>query len=138
VEDYLDALAWGDSIGGLRSLIARADANTALLTDWVDRTDWIDFLAVEPATRSNTSVCLVIVDPQVRKLDGSAQAAFAKSISDALETEGVAYDIAPHRDAPPGLRIWCGATVEPHSLVALFPWLEWAFAAAKAGLRKAA
>jgi len=138
VEDYLDALAWGDSIGGLKSLIARADANTALLTEWVNRTDWIDFLAVEPATRSNTSVCLVIVDPEVRRLDSSAQSAFAKSISDTLETEGVAYDIAPHRDAPPGLRIWCGATVEPHSLAALFPWLEWAFAAAKAGLRKAA
>jgi len=138
VEDYLDALAWADSVGGLKGLIKRADTNTALLSDWVNRTDWVDFLAVDAATRSNTSVCLVVVDPDVRKLDAGAQAAFAKSISDILEAEAVAFDIAPHRDAPPGLRIWCGATVEPEGLRALFPWLDWAYATAKAGLRKAA
>jgi phosphoserine aminotransferase len=138
VEDYLDALAWADSVGGLKDLIRRADANTALLSDWVNRTAWVDFLAVDPATRSNTSVCLVVVDAEVQKLDAGAQAAFAKSISDTLEAEGVAFDIAPHRDAPPGLRIWCGATVEPESLKALLPWLDWAYATAKAGLRKAA
>jgi phosphoserine aminotransferase len=138
VEDYLDALGWADSIGGLKALIKRADTNTALLSKWVERTAWIDFLARNPATRSNTSVCLVVVDSEVLALDSSGQAAFARSISDMLETEGVAFDIAPHRDAPPGLRIWCGATVEPESLTALLPWLDWAHATAKAGLRKAA
>jgi phosphoserine aminotransferase len=138
VEDYLDALGWADSIGGLPALIKRADSNTALLSKWVERTAWIDFLARDPATRSNTSVCLVVVDPEVPALDSDGQAAFAKSISDTLEAEGVAFDIAPHRDAPPGLRIWCGATVEPENLSALLPWLDWAYATAKAGLRKAA
>jgi phosphoserine aminotransferase len=138
VEDYLDALAWADSIGGLEGLFARADSNTGLLSAWVERTDWVDFLARDPATRSNTSVCLVVVDPAVRALDPGAQAAFAKSLSDRLEAEGVAFDIAPHRDAPPGLRIWCGATVELKNLEALLPWLDWAFVEAKAGLRKAA
>lgn len=138
VEDYLDALAWADSIGGLPALLARADANTKLLSDWVEKTPWIDFLARDPKTRSNTSVCLVVVDPEVRSLDAGAQAAFAKSLSDTLESEGVAFDIASYRDAPPGLRIWCGGTVEKDSLAALLPWLDWAFATAKAGLRKAA
>jgi phosphoserine aminotransferase len=98
----------------------------------------VDFLARDPATRSNTSVCLIIVDPDVQALDAAAQAAFAGSISDLLESEGAAFDIAPYRDAPPGLRIWCGATVEAENLAALLPWLEWAFATAKAELRKAA
>ena len=138
VEDYLDAIAWADSIGGLKALIARADANTRLLSDWVERTEWVDFLARDPATRSNTSVCLVVVDPAVRALDAGAQAAFAKSLVELLDAEAVAFDIAPHRDAPPGLRIWCGATVEQSNLEALLPWLDWAFAEAKAGLRKAA
>lgn len=138
VEDYLDALAWADSIGGLPALVARADANTALLSEWVERTPWIDFLARHPSIRSNTSVCLVVTDPDVRALDAASQAAFAKSLSDMLEVEGVAYDIAPHRDAPPGLRIWCGGTVELSNVAALLPWLDWAFATAKAGLRKAA
>jgi phosphoserine aminotransferase len=138
VEDYLDALAWADSVGGLPALIARADANTKLLSDWVEKTSWIDFLACDPKTRSNTSVCLVVADPEVRALDANAQAAFAKSLSDMLEVEGAAFDIASYRDAPPGLRIWCGGTVELSSLAALLPWLDWAFAAAKAGLRKAA
>ena len=138
VEDYLDALSWADSIGGLKALIKRADINTALLSKWVENAAWIDFLARDPATRSNTSVCLVVVDPEVLALDSVGQAAFAKSISDHLESEGVAFDIAPHRDAPPGLRIWCGATVEPENLTALLPWLDWAYATAKAGLRRAA
>ncbi len=138
VEDYLDALAWADSIGGLAALIARADANTALLSDWVATTPWVDFLAHDPKTRSNTSVCLVVVDPQVSALDAAAQAAFAKSLSDLLESEAVAFDVASYRDAPPGLRIWCGATVQQADIAALLPWLDWAFATAKAGLRKAA
>jgi phosphoserine aminotransferase len=138
VEDYLDALAWADSIGGLKTLIARADANTAVLSNWVEQADWVDFLARDPKTRSNTSVCLVVVDPAVRALDAKAQAAFAKSLSDLLEAEAVAFDIASYRDAPPGLRIWCGGTVETSSLEALLPWLDWAFAEAKTGLRKAA
>ncbi len=138
LEDYLDALAWADSIGGIEALVARADANTKVLSDWVERTEWIDFLAGDPATRSNTSVCLVVVDPDVTSLDAGAQAAFAKALSDRLDAEGVAYDIASYRDAPPGLRIWCGGTVERANLEALLPWLDWAFAEAKAGLRKAA
>jgi phosphoserine aminotransferase len=138
VEDYLDALAWADSIGGLDALIARADANAALLDTWVARTGWIDYLARDPATRSNTSVCLTIVDPAVTALDAKAQAAFAKSIVDILEAEGVAYDIGSYRDAPPGLRIWCGSTVEAENLKALFPWLDWAYAMAARALARAA
>jgi phosphoserine aminotransferase len=138
VEDYLDALGWADSIGGLPALIDRADANSATLAEWVEKTPWIDFLARDPRTRSNTSVCLVVVDPDVRALDANAQAAFAKSLSDVLEVEGVAFDIASYRDAPPGLRIWCGGTVEQASLSALLPWLDWAYAGARATLAKAA
>jgi phosphoserine aminotransferase len=138
VEDYLDALAWADSIGGLDALVARADANTAVIAEWVARTDWADFLARDPATRSNTSVCLTIVDPEVQALPADAQAAFAKSLATLLDTEGVAYDVGAYRDAPPGLRIWCGATVETSDVEALLPWLDWAFATAKSGLRKAA
>jgi phosphoserine aminotransferase len=138
VEDYLDALAWAGSIGGLDALIARADANTALVAEWVARTPWIDFLARDPATRSNTSVCLTIVDPAVTALDASGQGAFAKSIVSLLESEGAAYDIGAHRDAPPGLRIWCGGTDEAENIAALLPWLDWAFAEAKGALRKAA
>jgi phosphoserine aminotransferase len=138
VEDYLDALAWADSIGGLDALVAGADANTAVIAEWVARTDWADFLARDPATRSNTSVCLTIVDPEVQALPADAQAAFAKSLATLLDTEGVAYDVGAYRDAPPGLRIWCGATVETSDVEALLPWLDWAFATAKSGLRKAA
>jgi phosphoserine aminotransferase len=138
VEDYLDALGWADSIGGLPALHARADANAALLSNWVEKTPWIDFLARDPATRSNTSVCLVVSDPDVCALDANAQAAFAKSLSDMLEAEAVAFDIASYRDAPPGLRIWCGGTVETANLVALLPWLDWAYASARATLAKAA
>ncbi len=138
VEDYLDALAWADSLGGIDALIARADANAGLVAEWVGRTPWIDFLARDPASRSNTSVCLSIVDPAVTALDAGGQAAFAKSIATMLEAEGVANDIGAYRDAPPGLRIWCGGTVEAENIAALLPWLDWAFAETKSALRKAA
>jgi phosphoserine aminotransferase len=134
VEDYLDALGWAESIGGLAALFARADANAAAIAAWVAKSSWAEFLARDPATRSNTSVCLKIVDPAVAALPRDAEAAFANSIATMLEVEGVAYDIASYRDAPPGLRIWCGATVERHSIEALLPWLDWAFATAKADL----
>jgi phosphoserine aminotransferase len=138
VEDYLDTLAWAKSIGGLKALMARADANAKAIADWVAVTPWIEFLARDPVLRSNTSVCLRVVDPSVAKLSADAQAAFVKSIAAALEKEGVAYDIDAYRDAPPGLRIWCGATVERGDLEALTPWLDWAYAQAKDALRKAA
>jgi len=138
LEDYLDALAWAKSVGGGRGLVARSDANAKVMSDWVARTPWIAHLANDPATRSNTSVCLKVVDPAITALTPDAQAAFAKSLSGLLEKEGVAYDIAFYRDAPPGLRIWCGATVEASDLEALTPWLDWAFAETKAALPKAA
>jgi len=132
VEDYLDALSWAKACGGLSGLRARADANFAVINDWVARTGWVDFLAEVPATRSNTSVCLVITDPQIAVLDLEAQAAFAKQITVLLEREGVAFDIGAYRDAPAGLRIWTGATVESDDLDALTMWLDWAFAELKA------
>jgi len=138
VEDYLDTLQWAKSIGGLPALIARADANARVIADWVGRTAWVDFLAKDPRARSNTSVCLNIVDAAVAALPGDKQAAFAKSLAAALEKEGVAYDIAAHRDAPPGLRIWCGSTVESSDVEALTPWLDWAFAQTRAAMPKAA
>ena len=138
VEDYLDALAWAKSIGGLNALIARADANTKVVADWVRRTPWVDFLARDPATRSNTSVCLKVVDPAVTKLAADAQAGFAKSLAAMIEKEGAGYDLAHYRDAPPGLRIWCGATVEASDVEALTDWLDWAFARTKDALPKAA
>jgi len=138
VEDYLDTLKWAKSIGGLNALIARADANTKVIADWVARTPWVAFLARDPRTRSNTSVCLEVVDPAIVALPPDQQGAFAKAVAGALEKEGVAYDIAYYRDAPPGLRIWCGATVEASDVEALTPWLDWAFAQAKAALPKAA
>jgi phosphoserine aminotransferase len=138
LEDYLDALGWAEAIGGLPALCARADANARVLFDWVERTSWIENLAADPATRSNTSVCLKIVDPAVGRLPEDARYAFIKQFAAILEREDVAKDIAGHRDAPPGLRIWCGATVEKSDLEALTPWLDWAFAEAKAGLAKAA
>jgi phosphoserine aminotransferase len=138
VEDYLDALEWAKSVGGLPALQARADANARVIADWVARTPWIDFLAREPAQRSNTSVCLKVVDPAVSRLAADAQAAFVKGIAAALEKEGVAYDIDAYRDAPPGLRIWCGSTVEKSDLEALTLWLDWAYANAKDALAKAA
>lgn len=138
VEDYIDALNWGKSLGGLEALVARADANSKALSDWVDRTAWVDFLASDPQIRSNTSVCLKIVDPAVATLPQAGQAAFAKSIENVLEAEKVAYDIGAYRDAPPGLRIWCGATIETSDIEALTPWLDFAFAKSKADLAKAA
>ena len=138
VEDYLDALAWAKSIGGLKGLIARADANAQALAAWVRRTPWVDFLAKDPATRSNTSVCLKVVDPDITSRSGEAQAAFAKSIVAAVEKEGAGYDIGAYRDAPPGLRIWCGATAEARDVEALTHWLDWAYAEAKMALPKAA
>jgi len=138
VEDYLDTLAWGKSIGGLNALIARADANAKAVSDWVARTPWIENLATDPAIRSNTSVCLKVVDPAVLKLPADAQAKFVKGIAAALEKEGIAYDIDAYRDAPSGLRIWCGATVETSDVEALTQWLDWAYAEAKAALPKAA
>lgn len=128
VEDYLDALAWARQVGGLPQLISRADENAAVIDAFVRRSGWIDYLAVEPATRSNTSVCLKIVDPRVAALVPDAQAAFAKGLATLLEKEGVAFDVGAYRDAPAGLRIWTGGTVEKSDLEALMPWLDWAFA----------
>jgi phosphoserine aminotransferase len=138
VEDYLDTLAWAKSLGGAKALIAKSDANTKVISDWVARTPWIAFLAADPAIRSNTSVCLKVVDPTVLKLAPEAQAAFVKNLGATLEKEGVAYDIDAYRDAPPGLRIWCGATVEARDLEALTQWLDWAFARSKDALAQAA
>jgi phosphoserine aminotransferase len=138
VEDYLDALDWAKSAGGLKALQARADANAAVIADWVKRAKWIDFLARDPALRSNTSVCLKVVDPAVSRLAADAQAAFVKGIAAALEKEGVAYDIDAYRDAPAGLRVWCGSTVERGDVEALTQWLDWAYAQAKDALAKAA
>jgi phosphoserine aminotransferase len=138
VEDYLDALSWARSVGGLDGLVGRADANFAVLDAFIERTPWIANLAQKPETRSNTSVCVTIVDPEVTALSADAQAAFAKGIVSALEKEGVAFDIGAYRDAPSGLRIWAGATVEASDLEALTAWLDWAFAAQKAALKAAA
>ncbi|RTL48310.1 MAG: phosphoserine transaminase [Bradyrhizobiaceae bacterium] len=138
VEDYLDALHWAKSIGGLKALIARADANTKVLADWKAKTPWIDFLASDAAIRSNTSVCLKVIDPAVTSLPLEAQADFAKKLVAAVEKEGAGYDLGAYRDAPPGLRIWCGATVETADVATLTQWLDWAFAETKASLAKAA
>ena len=138
VEDYLDALQWAKSAGGLTGTVARSDANAKSLSDWVASTAWVDHLAKNANERSNTSVCLKVVDPAITRLSVDDQAAFAKTLAGLLEKEGVAYDIAFYRDAPPGLRIWCGATVERHDIEKLTPWLDWAFAEAKATLPKAA
>ena len=124
VEDYLLALDWAKSVGGLKGLIARADANTAAIAEFVEAHDWIDFLATVPATRSNTSVCLKFTDDRIQ--DG---AAFAKAVAKRLADEGAALDVGAYRDAPPGLRIWCGGTVETADIDAMLPWLEWAFEA---------
>ena len=138
VEDYIDALKWADAIGGLDALIARANANTKAIADWVAKTPSVAFLAKTEAIRSNTSVCLSFVHPQVAALDVEGQQAFVKTLTGLLEKEGVAFDIASYRDAPPGLRIWCGATVETADVAALTPWIDWAFQKALAGLSKAA
>jgi phosphoserine aminotransferase len=127
VEDYIDALHWGKSLGGLAALVARADANTKALADWVAKTPWVDFLATEVSIRSNTSVCLKVVDPAITALGPDAQAGFAKSLAGLLEKEKIAYDIGAYREAPPGLRIWCGATIETNDIEALTHWLDYAF-----------
>jgi phosphoserine aminotransferase len=137
VEDFLDTLRWASSIGGLAELRRRADGNLAVLEAWAAKTAWIDFLAEDPASRSNTSVCLKVVHPGVTALPADGQAGFAKRLATLLEKEGVALDIGGYRDAPPGLRIWCGATVERDDLEALTPWLDWAFAEALAELAPA-
>jgi phosphoserine aminotransferase len=128
VEDYIDALKWAQGIGGLAALQTRANANTQVLSEWVERTPWVDFLVSDAAIRSNTSVCLKVVDTRVTSLPEAAQAEFAKNLSAILEKEGVALDAASYRSAPPGLRIWCGATIEQGDLQSLTPWLDWAFA----------
>jgi phosphoserine aminotransferase len=138
VEDYLDALNWGKSIGGLKALIARADANTRVLADWQAKTPWIDFLASDPAIRSNTSVCLKVVDPAITALSADAQVDFAKKLVAMVEKENAGFDFAHYRDAPAGLRIWCGATVEANDVALLTQWIDWAFAEARAALPKAA
>jgi phosphoserine aminotransferase len=130
VEDVLDALRWAKSLGGSVVLVARSEKNLARIAAWVAKTDWVEFLAADPAVRSPTSVCLKIVDPWFSGLDETAQRAFAKSIAAVLAREGVAFDIAAYRDAPPGLRIWAGATIETDDIDALLPWLDWAFAEA--------
>jgi phosphoserine aminotransferase len=138
VEDYLDALRWAAGIGGLTELKRRADANLKVLEDWAATAGWAGFLAADPAIRSNPSVCLTVVDPRITGLSPDAQADFAKKLASALEKEGVAFDIGAYRDAPAGLRIWCGATVEEDDLDALTPWLDWSFEQALASLQAAA
>lgn len=134
VEDYLDALKWAVTIGGLNELCARADANLAAIADWVEDSRWAEFLCADPAIRSNTSVCLRIADRRVAELDETQQRAFTKKMESLLEAEGAAFDIGAYRDAPPGLRIWCGATVERSDIEALTAWLDWAFSEAKAAI----
>jgi phosphoserine aminotransferase len=128
VEDYIDALQWAKKVGGLDGLVKRADANARALASWVKKTDWVDFLAVKPKTRSNTSVCLKFTHPKVTGLPADQQAAFAKGVVSTLEKEGAGLDLGHYRDAPPGLRIWCGATVQTRDIKALIPWIEYAFA----------
>jgi len=132
VEDYLDALGWAEDIGGLDALIERSEKNFQVISNWVARSDWADFLAVEPETRSNTSVCLKIVDPWFETLDAAAKKAIAKDIAARLDKEAVAYDIGSYRAAPPGLRIWAGATIESADVEALMGWLDWAYGEVKA------
>jgi phosphoserine aminotransferase len=138
VEDYLDALNWGKSIGGLKALMARADANTKVLADWKAKTPWIDFLAKDPTIRSNTSVCLKIIDPAITSLTPDLQAEFCKKLVALVEKENAGFDFAHYRDAPAGLRIWCGASVDTEDVALLTQWIDWAFAEAKAALPKAA
>lgn len=137
-EDYIDALKWAETVGGARGLQARADANTRVLADWAARTPWVDFLAADAATCSNTSVCLKVVDPRVTSLSDDGQAEFAKKLAALLEKEGAALDAASYRAAPPGLRIWCGSTVEARDVEALTPWLDWAFASLVSDIAQAA
>ena len=132
VEDALDGLKWAESIGGLAGLVARSRANFAAIDAWVDHSNWAGFLSEVPATRSNTSICLKVTDPAYTALSPDDQAKHAKSIVSAVEKAGAGYDIGAYRDAPPGLRIWGGATVETSDIQALLPWLDWAYGEAKA------
>lgn len=138
VEDVLDALKWAEKIGGLKELVRRSEANLAAIGAWVSNTPWVDFLAETPVTRSCTSICLKITDPWYQSLDSESQAAAAKKMVALLESENVAYDIGAYRDAPPGLRIWGGATVETSDIEALLPWLDWAWGEVKSNMSKAA
>ena len=138
VEDALDGLRWAESVGGLKGLIGRSEANLAAVASWVERRPWVAFLAEDAATRSCTSICLTFVAPWFTALDAEGQAAAAKKLSSMLEKEGVALDAAAYRDAPPGLRIWGGATVETSDIEALLPWIDWAFAQVEAEQKKAA
>ena len=138
IEDAVDAMEWGVKIGGLKAMQARADANFKVISDWVAKSDWAAFLAEKPAERSNTSVCLVIKDEAITGLDDEKQAAFAKALVSRLDKAGVAYDIGAYRDAPSGLRIWAGSTIDASNLEALVPWLDFAFASEKAALVAAA
>ena len=138
VQDYLDALDWVESVGGVEGTIARSNANASVIAAWVARTAWVDFLARVPETRSNASICLEIVDPEVAALPPEMRDGFPRRIAALLDVENVAKDIASHRAGPPGLRIWTGATVEKSDLEALMPWLDWAFAEVKQALPKAA
>lgn len=138
IEDWIDALDWAKAEGGLPVLIARTDANYAALAEWVERTDWIAFLPDRPDIRSTTSVCLKFVDPRVAALDEAGQKAFVTRFKALLEGEGAVYDMEPHRNAPPGLRLWCGCTVETADVVAATPWLEWAFQTAVGELAQSA
>lgn len=138
VEDIIDALKWGESVGGLKGMIARSEANLKTISDWAAKAGWVGFLAGDAAVRSNTSICLKVVDPWFTALGPKDQEAAAKQISSLLEKEGVALDIGAYRDAPPGLRIWGGATVETADVAALCPWLDWAFAEVKATYKPAA
>lgn len=132
VEDYIDALEWADSLGGISGLIAKSEANLQVISDWVAKSGWAAFLASDPATISNTSVCLKVVDPWLDTLDADAQAAVPKRLAALLDAEGVAFDIGAYRDAPPGLRIWAGATVDAQDLQILTEWLDWAYGEVKA------
>lgn len=134
VEDYIDALEWGQKLGGLDGLVGRCDANLAAMANWVRKTDWVDFLAARPEIRSNTSVCLKVVDPAITALPAEAQAKFVKDLAALLDKEKIAFDIDGYRDAPPGLRVWCGATIEASDVAILTQWLDWAFASLKAAL----
>ncbi|MBL4802195.1 MAG: phosphoserine transaminase, partial [Emcibacter sp.] len=136
VEDYLDALNWAESIGGLRGMIAKSEDNLSVLRNWVVRTDWVQFLANDAQTVSNTSVCFKIVAPWFAALSADEQAAAAKKIATLLDEEGAAFDIASYRDAPAGLRIWAGSTIEASDLTALLPWLDWAYAQVEASHTK--
>ena len=131
VEDALDGLRWAERVGGLPALMARSQANLAAVTKWVEASDWVAFLAEDEAIRSNTSICLKIIAPWFTSLNEDGQRAAVKALAALLEQEGVALDIGAHRDAPPGLRVWGGATVETSDIEALLPWLDWAAAQMK-------